>query len=138
MAIPFIDLFQVGAKLIDKLIPDKAAAAEAQFKLAQLAQNGELAQLAADTQLAQGQVDINKIEAASTNIFVSGWRPAIGWICGLVFFSNYIGVPLLAWLSPLLDIPPPPRLDIGEILPVLLGMLGLGAQRSYDKKNGAT
>lgn len=123
-------------KVLDRVLPDQAAKDTARLEIAKLAQSGELAQLASDTQLAQGQIDINKIEAASDKLFVSGWRPAMGWVCVAIFTSNYIGVPLLAWISPKLGMAPPPRLDIGEVLPVLLGMLGLGALRTVDKKNG--
>lgn len=130
------EIFSIGMKLIDRILPDPQKKLEAQEKLAELAQRGELAQLQAETQLAVAQNEVNKVEAANANIFVSGWRPFIGWCCGAIFACNYIGVPFLAWLSPLLDIPPPPRLDIGEVIPVLLGMLGLGSLRSYDKKAG--
>jgi hypothetical protein len=137
MAIPVIgSLIEVGMKILDKVIPDPQAKQEAQYKLLKVAQENEFKEIDAQLQMAQGQIDINKVEAASSSLFVSGWRPAIGWICGGIFFANYIGAPLLAWLSPLLDIPPPPRLDIGEILPVLLGMLGLGGMRMGEKIKG--
>lgn len=136
MGFPLLDLLGIGSKLIDKLIPDPQAKAAAQLELAKLAQTGELAQLASETQLAQGQIDINKVEAASDKLFVSGWRPAMGWCCVAIFASNYIGVPLLAWVSPLIHVPAPPRLDMGEVLPVLFGMLGLGTLRTVDKVKG--
>lgn len=126
-------IIDLGSKLIDRIIPDKEAKAEAQYKLLELAQKGELAALAAETELAKGQLEINKAEAANGNLFVSGWRPAIGWLCGAIFGANYVVVPFLAWISPLLGIAPPPRLEIGEVLPVLLGMLGLGGLRTVEK-----
>jgi|SRR6478609_3646039 len=126
-------IFELGSKLIDRLIPDKEKKAEAQLKLLELQQTGELAYLAAETDLAKGQLEINKVEAASENLFVSGWRPAMGWACVAIFVANYIGVPLLAWASPLLHVGPPPRLEMGEVLPVLLGMLGLGGLRTMEK-----
>ena len=64
------------ARLIDKIIPDPQAAADAKLKMLELAQTGELAVLQAETQLAQGQIDVNKVEAASDSLFKSGWRPA--------------------------------------------------------------
>lgn len=130
------EIFSLGMKIIDRVLPDPQKKLEAQEKLAELAQRGELAKLQADTQLATAQIEVNKVEAASANIFVAGWRPFIGWCCGAIFACNYIGTPLLAWLSPLLGIPAPPRLEIGEVLPVLLGMLGLGTLRTVDKKFG--
>lgn len=136
MGFPLLDVIGIGAKLIDKIIPDKGAAAEAKLKLLELQQTGELAQLTAETDLAKGQQDINKVEAASSSIFVAGWRPALGWVCASIFAANYIGEPILAWLSPLLSLPPPPRLDMGEVYPVLLGMLGLGGLRTAEKMKG--
>lgn len=130
------ELFSLGTKLIDKLIPDPQAKQAAQIELLRMEQTGALATLTADTQLAQAQANINLEEAKSTNWFVAGWRPFIGWGLGFIFLSNYILVPLLAWLSPVIGIPPPPRLEIGEVLPVLLGMLGLGSLRTIDKKFG--
>lgn len=124
-------------KIIDKVIPDPQAKAQAQLQLLQMQQAGEFKELDAQLEMARNQTDINKIEAASPNLFVSGWRPAMGWACVAIFVANYIGAPLLAWLSPVFHIPPPPRLDIGEVLPVLLGMLGLGTLRTQEKLKGA-
>lgn len=139
MAIPILgDLIQAGLKIIDKVIPDPQAKTAAQLEFMRLQQAGEFKSLELDAQARQNQTDINKEEAKNPSVFVSGWRPAMGWICGAIFCANYIGAPLLAWLSPLLDIPPPPRLDIGEVLPVLLGMLGLGSMRSVEKIKNAS
>lgn len=123
-------------KIIDKVIPDPAAKAAAQMELIKLNQAGEFKEIEAELQMAKMQSDVNLEEAKNTNLFVSGWRPFIGWSCGAIFVSNYIGVPFLAWLSPMMDIPPPPRLDIGEVLPVLLGLLGLGSLRTAEKIKG--
>ncbi len=139
MAIPILgDLLNIGFKILDKVIPDPAAKAQAQLELIRLQQEGHFKQLELEAEAQRAQADINKIEAGSQSLFVSGWRPALGWVCGFIFASNYIGVPLLAWLSPLLALPPPPRLDIGEVLPVLLGMLGLGSLRTVEKVKGSS
>lgn len=131
-------LLGIGSKIIDRVFPDPTQKAAAQLELFKLQQSGELAQLAADTDLAKGQLNVNAEEAKSSSIFVAGWRPFIGWVCGLAFAMNFIIGPLatftyaayvgkaLLW----------PTLDITTIMPVLLGMLGLGAMRSYDKKQG--
>jgi hypothetical protein len=132
MGLPLTGILQTGLEIIKKVIPDKQAQAEASYKLLELHQRGELAEMEADVKLATAQTEINKVEAASPSLFVAGWRPAMGWCCVAIFAANYIGAPLLAWLSPLLEIPPPPRLDIGEVLPVLLGMLGLGTLRTTE------
>jgi Protein of unknown function (DUF3154). len=140
MALPIIgSLIEAGMKILDKVIPDPQAKLEAQYKLLALQQAGEFKEIDAQLQMAQGQMDINKIEAANPSVFVSGWRPAMGWCCVAIFAANYIGVPLLAWLSPMLNIPPPVRLDLSEVFPVLLGMLGLGTIRMNEKiKNVAS
>lgn len=124
-------------KIVDKVIPDPAAKAAMQIELLKLNQSSEFKEIDAQLEMARNQTSINVEEARSTSLFVSGWRPFMGWTCGFIFVSNYIGVPLLAWLSPLLDIPAPPRLDIGEVFPVLLGMLGLGGLRTAEKIKGS-
>jgi hypothetical protein len=118
--------------LIDKLIPDKEAAAKAKLQLLEMEQRGELAEL----ELVKAQIDVNRAEAASSSVFVAGWRPAVGWVCVAAMASNFLAVPLLAWLSPLFHIPPPPRLDVAELFPILMGMLGLGSMRMVEKIKG--
>lgn len=97
----------------------------------------EKAQLAAAVSLVQGQLAINQAEAANPSVFVSGWRPFIGWVCGAGCAWNWIGLPMLkaglaiggitVSLSPA---------DIGEMMPLLLGLLGLGTLRTVEKING--
>jgi hypothetical protein len=125
-------------KVIDRVIPDPVQQAEVKLKVAELAQNGELEQLHADVQLAQGQMDINKIEAANTNLFVSGWRPFIGWVCGSAFAYAAIIEPLSRFLAQVLFhyMGAFPVIDTTLTLQVLLGILGLGAYRTYEKKQG--
>lgn len=124
-------------KIIDKVVPDPAAKAEAQLKLAELAQSGELAHLTAEVSLAAQQGDVNKIEAASTSLFVSGWRPAVGWICGAGMASTFVVGPFFTWISALAGHPTPwPALDTGTLMSCLMGMLGLGGMRTYEKLNG--
>lgn len=130
-------MIDAALHIIDKIIPDPAAKAAAQLELLKLQQAGEFKDIDAQLQMSQSQTDINKAEAANASVLVSGWRPMLGWCCVAIFASNYIGVPLLAWLSPMFHILPPPRLDIGEVLPVLLGMLGLGSMRTAEKIKGA-
>jgi len=98
----------------------------------------EKQQLAAAVMVVQGQLDINKTEAASPSVFVSGWRPAIGWVCGAACAWNWVGLPVakaaLLVAGVTLQIAPA---DIGEMMPILLGMLGLGGLRTVEKLNGA-
>lgn len=125
-------LLGIGNKVIDRLFPDPAQKAAAQLELFKLQQSGELQQIA-------GQMEINKEEAKSSSIFVSGWRPFIGWVCGFAFAMNFVVGPMAvfagaAFFSKTLVFP---ALALDEMLPVLFGMLGLGAYRTYEKVRGA-
>lgn len=113
----------LASTVINKIWPDKSEA--------------EKQQLAAAVMVVQGQIDINKTEAANPSVFVSGWRPMIGWVCGGACAWNWIGLPI-AKLA--LDIAGHPLhlspADISEMMPILMGMLGLGGLRTLEKING--
>jgi|TARA_R110000803_G_scaffold97883_2_gene165980 hypothetical protein len=83
------------------------------------------------------QLGINKVEAAHRSMFVAGWRPFIGWTCGVALMYTYVLQPILvfglAQSGYLVDLP---RMDLGELMPVLMGMLGLGGLRSWEKVKG--
>jgi hypothetical protein len=85
--------------------------------------------------LNNAQAEINKIEAGSSSLFVAGWRPFIGWTCGAALAYNYVLMPLLVWVVTNFypDAPAMPVLDNSELMTILLGMLGLGAMRTYEK-----
>ncbi|NCX05975.1 MAG: hypothetical protein EBW68_09380, partial [Actinobacteria bacterium] len=106
-------LFDFGSKVLERIFPDPKDRLEAQTKLEQMRQTGELAQLAADTELAKGQLEINKIEAASSNIFVAGWRPAIGWVCATAFAYSLVLQPFMIFAITVYGkvLPPLPILD---------------------------
>jgi hypothetical protein len=131
------DAVTAGLKIIDKFIPDPKAKADAIFKLKNLEQEGNMAQLNAYVTQLSGQIEINKIEAASTNLFKSGWRPFIGWVCGSAFAYKFIVQPFLLFLVALgkinIDISILPVLEWQELSAVLMGMLGLGSMRSFDR-----
>ena len=93
----------------------------------------------ADGLALQGQVAVNKIEAASGSLFIAGWRPFIGWICGISIGYHYLIYPNLIWYMTIWHskIKPPPAMSLTELWPVILGMLGLGVYRSYEKSKGA-
>jgi len=134
MAFPLLEIFSIGSKLIDKLLPNPEAKAAAQLELAKLQQSGELAQLAAETDLAKGQLEINKAEASSDNLFVAGWRPFLGWTCGAAFCYHFILQPLLAFLFAAFGHAIAlPAFDMATLNSVLLGMLGLGTLRTAEK-----
>lgn len=116
--------------LLDKFIEDKDVKNKLAHDLSTMAERHA-------QELAKGQLEVNKVEAAHKSLFVAGWRPAIGWICGLGMASNFILIPManfvLALTGSAIVVP---LLDTGEMMPVLMGMLGLGAMRTYEKKQG--
>lgn len=97
----------------------------------------ERAELAAALAVVQGQLAVNQAEAGSSSAFVAGWRPFIGWVCGSACAWNWIGLPMtkmgLALGGIALELAPA---DLTEMLPVLMGMLGLGALRTFEKTKG--
>ena len=109
--------------VIGKIWPDKSAA--------------EQQQLAAAVMVVQGQLDINKVEAANPSVFVSGWRPFIGWVCGAACAWSWIGLPIAAMALKVyqveLSLTPA---NLTEMMPILMGMLGLGGLRTIEKING--
>ena len=119
--------------LLDKFIEDKDQKARLAHEVATMAQRHA-------QELAKGQLDINKAEAQSRNIFVAGWRPFIGWTCGLAMFWHFVGVPItlffVGWFA--VDIPELPQFDMNSLMTVLLGMLGLGGLRTFEKTKGIT
>ena len=127
---PVTALLNIGGKVIDRVWPDPAQAAQAKFELFKLQQSGELTQIA-------GQLEINKEEAKNPSVFVSGWRPAIGWVCAFALFYQYIGRPVSQGIAAAIGHPIPvlPGLD-DNLWQLLLGMLGLGGLRTFEKIQG--
>lgn len=128
-------LIPIIGGLLEKIIPDPKASAEAKAKLLELQQQGELAYLDAEVKLATGQIEINKAEAASTSLLVSGWRPFIGWVCGVALGYQFLIRPLLTWGAAIFGYQDviAPSLDMGDLITLLLGMLGLGGLRTAEK-----
>lgn len=114
-----------------RFIPDKGERARAKEQF-----EGQM--LLAMTNLVQGQLEINKAEAQHKSLFVAGWRPGIGWICGLALGWNYVINPIMTWgfFAAGVDIAAAPTLDTSELTTILLGMLGLGGLRTYEKRLG--
>jgi hypothetical protein len=127
---PVSVLLAIGSKVIDRVWPDPAQAAAAKLELFKLQQTGELQQIA-------GQLEINKAEAANPSVFVSGWRPFIGWVCGAACAWNWVGLPVAKTLAMYFAHPLPlAPADLSEMMPVLIGMLGLGGLRTFEKISG--
>lgn len=124
-----MDITGVGAvadlasTVINKIWPDKT--------------EQEKQQLAAAVMVVQGQLDINKTEAANPRVFVSGWRPYIGWVCGTGCAWNWIGLPMAKFI--LIAVGHPIEIspaDLSEMMPLLLGLLGLSGIRMVEKIKG--
>ena len=113
--------------LLDKFIEDKDQKAMLAHKIATMSEEHH-------QDLMKAQIEVNKVEAASSNLFVAGWRPFIGWTCGLGMFGNFITIPFSNFVLALvgMDIVIP-LVPLETMMPVLMGMLGLGAMRSYEK-----
>ncbi len=128
---PISSAFELGSKLIDRLWPDPAQAANAKLELIKLQQSGELSQIA-------GQLEINKVEAASASVFVAGWRPFVGWVCGAAFAYKFVIAPMAVFiLAAMGKNVVLPSLDVSEMSSVLFGMLGLSGLRTLEKIRGA-
>jgi len=120
--------------LLDKFIEDKDQKAKLAHDLATMAERHA-------QELAKGQLEINKAEAQSRNMFVAGWRPFVGWSCGLALFWHFLGLPCTMFAMSVLDVAIPadlPEFDMDTLMTVLLGMLGLGGMRSFEKFKGIT
>lgn len=139
-----LDVAGIGAvadfagKVLERIFPDPTERLKAQTVLSQMEKSGELAKLAAETDLLKGQLDINKVEAASTNWLVAGWRPFVGWVCGLAMAYVAIIEPIARFIALQLAYKGAfPVIDTNLTMQVLMGMLGLAAARSIEKVKGA-
>ena len=127
---PITAAMDIGGKLIDRLWPDPAQGAAAKLELIKLQQSGDLAQMT-------GQLEINKIEAANANRFVSGWRPAIGWVCALALLYQYLVRPLAVAIFAAVGHPLPTMPGLDENLwQLMMAMLGMGGLRTFEKVQG--
>ena len=116
---PISAALNVAGAVIARIFPDPAQADAAKLELLKLQQSGELAQIT-------GQMEINKIEAASSSLFVAGWRPGVGWVCSAACAWNWIGLPIAKLVCEVLGHPLAlAPADLGEMLPVLMALLGM-------------
>lgn len=127
-------------KVADKIWPDPLERAKQQVRLVELQQAGEFKQVDAMLEAARQQTDVNKQEAAHGSMFVAGWRPFVGWVCGTSLAYTFVAQPLVQFLCVVggLTFDPSllPTLGTDELVTVLLGMLGLGGLRTYEKFRG--
>lgn len=114
-----------------KVNPTEQLAAQTEITKIQLELQGKI------LDQVSAQLDVNKVEAASPSTFVAGWRPFVGWICGSGLAVQFIIGPITTWIAALAGHPVIfPTLDLGTLLTLLLGMLGLGTMRTFEKVNG--
>ena len=127
------DFIDPIADLLGKFIPDKTEKLKLAHEIATLAQKH-----AHENALAQ--IEVNKVEAASSSIFKSGWRPFIGWVCGTAFAYHFVLQPLLVFILTYAGHPVPelPEFDMASLMTVLGGLLGLGGLRTFEKYKGIT
>ena len=118
-------------KVIDRAWPDPAAKAAAALELAKLQQDGEFKAIDQAIEQARLQTDVNKVEAAHPSVFVSGWRPFIGWVGGTSLAWHFIGRPMAVGAGY-----PVPELDLGDLMTITGGMLGLSGMRTAEKLQG--
>ena len=119
--------------ILDKFIEDKDQKAKLAHEIATMSEKHA-------QEIAMSQIEVNKAEAASGSIFKGGWRPFIGWVCGLAFAYHFILQPILVFILAAIgaELPELPEFDMGTLLPVLGGMLGIGGLRTYEKQKGLT
>ena len=119
--------------ILDKVIEDKDQKAKLAHELATMADK-----LSHEQQLAQ--IEVNKAEAASGSLFKGGWRPFIGWVCGIAFCYHFVVQPIIIFVVALVgvNIPDLPNFNMNTLLTVLGGMLGIGGLRTYEKQKGLT
>ncbi len=116
------------SKLVGKFIEDKDVKNKLAHDLATMAEKHA-------QELAKGQIEINKTEAQHASVFVAGWRPFIGWTCGIALCWHFVLAPVTMFVCAYLEIiiPELPTFDMDSLMTVLLGMLGLGGLRSFEK-----
>ena len=120
-------LLEPATKLLDKVIEDKDQKNALADEIATMAERHA-------QELAKGQLEVNKTEAAHKSLFVAGWRPFIGWICGVAMLANFLLIPMANFVLDLSGSTNTiPLIELETMMPVLMGMLGLGAMRSFEK-----
>ena len=119
--------------LLDKFVEDKDQKAKLAHEIATMSDKHA-------QEIALAQISVNAAEAASGSLFKGGWRPCVGWVCAIAFFYHFVGQPLIIFIVALAgaEIPPLPEFDMGTLLTVLGGMLGIGSLRTYEKQKGIT
>ena len=121
------------AGLLDKFIEDKDQKAELAHEIATMAERHA-------HEASMGQIEINKAEASHRSVFVAGWRPFLGWGLTAAMIWHFVIAPMVIFVFAYLGVEPPvlPDFDMNSLLTVLMGMLGLGGLRTFEKTKGLT
>ena len=121
------------SNILDKFVEDKDQKAKLAHEIATMSDKHA-------QEIALAQISVNAAEAASGSLFKGGWRHCVGWVCAIAFFYHFVGQPLIIFIVALAgaEIPPLPEFDMGTLLTVLGGMLGIGSLRTYEKQKGIT
>ena len=115
--------------ILDKVVADKDLKEQLSHDIATMAERHS-------HDVIKAQIEVNKEEAKHKSLFVSGWRPAVGWTCTLALLSNFILIPMTNFILVLADSDIAiPLIDVSTMMPVLMGMLGLGTMRTVEKIN---
>ena len=119
--------------ILDRVIQDKDQKAQLAHEIATMSDTHA-------QQVLLSQLEINKAEAASGSLFKGGWRPFVGWVCGIAFAYHFVLQPLLIFVLIVfnVNIPDLPKFDMSTLLTTLGGLLGIGGLRTYEKKSGLT
>ena len=127
------NLIQPVSKILDKAIPDQDLKRKLSHEIATMSEKHA-------QDLALAQIEVNAAEAASGSLFKGGWRPFVGWVCGVAFCYHFILQPVIIFIVALIgmEIPDLPSFEMGTLLTVLGGMLGIGGLRTYEKQQGLT
>lgn len=122
---PVTAVSNVIGSVINKIWPDATAAEQAKLAALQTVMASELA-----------IHETNTAEAGNASVFVAGWRPFIGWVCGTGVAYTFLLQPFLAWLSTIANVPVPPVLDTAPLMSLVMTMLGFAGFRTYEKMQG--
>jgi len=125
-------ILPIAETVLDRVIPDKNAKAKALMEM-------EKALVDAHNKGMLAQIDVNKVEAAHRSIFVAGWRPCIGWVGAISIAWHFILQPITIFVLGVFDLPYDlPAFDMDAMLTIIMGMLGIGGMRSFEKFKGLT
>lgn len=117
--------------IIEKVVPDKDQAAQLAHEIATMAETHA-------QEIALAQIEVNKAEANTGSLFIGGWRPFVGWTCGIALAYHFVGQPVIVFAAAVfgMNLPQLPAFDMASLLTVLMGMLGLGGLRTFEKFKG--